>query len=370
VRSVIFAHSLTSDWNHGNAHFLRGVVTELQARGHRVDCYEPRDGWSRNNLNLEGGAGAVEAWREVYPNLPVNFYDEDTIDLDRILDGADLILVHEWNSRSLVAAIGRYRARHSGSVLLFHDTHHRSVTDPAAMSNYELDGYDGVLAFGESVAEQYRKRGWAQRVFVWHEAADTRVFYPRSATCEGDLVWVGNWGDDERVRELDEFLIEPAQDLRLKTLIHGVRYPEHAVAKLQGAGIRYAGYLPNFKAPELFAGYKFTVHVPRRPYAEALRGVPTIRVFEALACGIPLISAPWVDSEDLFAPGKDFLTARDGRQMKAQMKLLLHDESARRELALRGLEAIRARHSCAHRVSELMEVVESIRVPATVGAQP
>jgi spore maturation protein CgeB len=316
----------------------------------------------------EGGEKAVDAWRDAYPHLPVNFYDE-AIDLEPMLDGADVVLVHEWNPPSLVSAIGRRHKTRSGQVLLFHDTHHRSVTDPAAMSKYELDGYDGVLAFGESVADQYRAQGWAQRVFVWHEAADTRVFYPRNGEPEGDLVWVGNWGDDERVRELDEFLIEPARDLSLKARIHGVRYPDHAIAKLDEAGIQYGGYLPNFKAPELFGKYKLTVHVPRRPYAEALPGVPTIRIFEALACGIPLISAPWSDSENLFSPGRDFLTATNGRQMRDRIKMLLGDESLRRELAVRGLETIRARHTCSHRVSELMAVVESIGIPATVGAQ-
>ena len=59
------------------------------------------------------------------------------------------------------------------------------------------------------------------------------------------------------------------------------------------------------------------MHVPRGPYAEALPGIPTIRVFEALACGIPLVSAPWDDCEGLFQPGRDYLSRRqrqrDGR---------------------------------------------------------
>jgi hypothetical protein len=49
MRIVIFCHSLISDWNHGNAHFLRGVVAELLDRSHEVAVYEPADGWSRQN---------------------------------------------------------------------------------------------------------------------------------------------------------------------------------------------------------------------------------------------------------------------------------------------------------------------------------
>jgi spore maturation protein CgeB len=130
---------------------------------------------------------------------------------------------------------------------------------------------------------------------------------------EGDLVWIGNWGDDERAAELEEFLVGPVQALGLKATVHGVRYPAHALARLQAAGLRYAGWLPNHEAPRVFAGHRVTVHVPRRPYVEALPGIPTIRVFEALACGIALVSAPWRDAEGcsrLDATSWSLVTAR------------------------------------------------------------
>ena len=131
-----------------------------------------------------------------------------------------------------------------------------------------------------------------------------------------DLVWIGNWGDDERTEELIEFLIEPVRRLGLKADVYGVRYPESARRLLAEAGIAYQGWLPNFRVPEVFARARMTVHVPRRPYAHRLPGIPTIRPFEALACGIPLICAPWKDCEGLFRPGEDYLVASDGDEMK------------------------------------------------------
>ena len=106
--------------------------------------------------------------------------------------------------------------------------------------------------------------------------------------------------------------------------------------------------------PEVFSAHRVTVHVPRRPYTTALPGVPTIRVFEALACGIPLVCAPWDDVEGLFTPGEDFLVAPDGAAMRRTLRDLLHDEERRRALAARGLATVRARHTCAHRVDELL----------------
>ena len=356
MKILIFCHSLRSDWNHGNAHFLRGVATELEARGHDVVIYEPRDGWSAANLAQDAGTEALEAFRAHYPTLQNRLYDRATLDLETELEGADLVVVHEWNPRDLVARIGAIRQNGGTFRLLFHDTHHRAVSAPEEMSAFDLSGYDGVLAFGNVIRDLYQQNGWAKRAWTWHEAADTRIFRPIEAEKTVDLVWIGNWGDNERSAELSEFLIEPACQLRLKTQIHGVRYPPQALQKLRDAGIEYGGYLPNFRAPEVFAQFRVTVHVPRRPYVEALPGIPTIRPFEALACGIPLVCAPWNDAENLFRPGTDFLIAQNGDEMKQQLRAVLGDEGLRQNLIESGLETIRARHTCGHRADELLAI--------------
>jgi spore maturation protein CgeB len=361
MRVVMFCHSLLSDWNHGNAHFLRGVVTELIVRGIDVQVYEPADAWSVQNLTAEYGHEPIRRFCQAYPQLHSTRYELRTLDLSKALDGADLVLVHEWNDPDLIARIGKHRVAFGSYRLLFHDTHHRSVTDPDSMARYDLDHYDGVLAFGQSIAEVYRRKGWADRTWMWHEAADTRVFHPLHADKEGELVWVGNWGDDERTAELHEFLIHPVEELGLTAKVHGVRYPPEAIESLRQAGIQYAGWVPNFEVPALFARYCVTVHVPRRPYATALPGVPTIRVFEALACGIPLVSAPWNDSEGLFTPGSDFLVARTGAEMVRSLETILNDREYADSLARHGLETIRARHTCAHRVDELLNIYMELR---------
>ncbi|CAG0928207.1 hypothetical protein PLCT1_00660 [Planctomycetaceae bacterium] len=359
MRFVMFYHSLVSDWNHGNAHFLRGVATDLISRGHRVDVFEPEDSWSYANLMVAcAEAGAL--FESKYPWLRSRRYRLVDIDLEAAVEGADVVIVHEWNDHELVKRLGELRARSGSFRLFFHDTHHRSVTEPESMASYDLSSYDGVLAFGDVIRDLYLRRGWAERAWTWHEAADLRVFRPIAAEKRGDLVWVGNWGDGERGGELSDFLLEPVRELGLKARVHGVRYPDDAMRALGEAGIEYAGWAPNFEVPSIFASFKFTVHVPRRPYAASLPGIPTIRVFEALACGIPLVCAPWEDSEGLFTPGKDFLVARSGEEMKKHLKRLRSDGAMRAELAGCGLETVRRRHSCAHRVDELLTICEEL----------
>jgi spore maturation protein CgeB len=112
--------------------------------------------------------------------------------------------------------------------------------------------------------------------------------------------------------------------------------------------------------PAAFARARLTIHVPRRYYAQSLPGIPTIRPFEALACGIPLISAPWDDREHLFEPGKDFLVARSGREMAEHIRALLSDPARARAQAERGRATVLARHTCAHRVGELMSILREL----------
>jgi spore maturation protein CgeB len=370
MRFVIFTHSLVSDWNHGNAHFLRGVATELVERGHDVRIFEPRDGWSFRNLVAEHGNEPVAEFGRWYPRLRSCFYDESALNLDRALHGADVVIVHEWNSHSLVTRIGEYRVLHPEFLLFFHDTHHRSVTDSAAMGAYELQHYDGVLAYGGVIRDLYRRHGWARQAWTWHEAADTRVFRPISGVSKiGDLVWIGNWGDGERSEEIREFLIEPVKALRLKARVYGVRYPQHALDELSAAGIAYGGWLPNYRVPEIFSRYRATVHIPRRPYVESLPGIPTIRPFEAMACSIPLISAPWHDAEGLFHPSLDYLVAKNADEMIANLHTVISDDEIAQDLAQHALATIRSRHTCAHRVDELLAIAQAIAEPAlTQGA--
>lgn len=357
MRFVFYTHSLVSDWNHGNAHFLRGIMRELIARGHDATALEPSNGWSRTNLVAQHGHEAIARFEIDFPELVSVSYDAN-FEHEAVLAEADVVVVHEWTDPDLVSRVGRMRRGCGRFVLLFHDTHHRAVSQAQSISALALDGYDAVLAFGETLRERYLRAGWGRSVHTWHEAADVRLFRPRPATCRNaDLVWVGNWGDNERTAEIGEFLVGPSNELGLTTTVHGVRYPQTALAALAAADIDYRGWLPNADVPLVFARHKATVHIPRRPYVESLPGIPTIRVFEALACGIPLISAPWDDAEGLFCAGEDFLFARNGAQMREILRTVLRDEELAATLAWNGLQAIASRHTCAHRVDELLDIL-------------
>ena len=364
LRIAYFAHTLRSDWNNGNAHFIRGLLRALGRVGHDVTAFEPESDWSIDNLRTEPrGEQSLQRFLEIYSDINVQTYaTKGTEELWRErLHGIDIVILHEWNPPTLAQMLLRLRGELSYK-LLFHDTHHRASSSPEQMERFGLQQFDGILAFGEALRTIYRESFHVQQVWTLHEAADTTVFKPLPDTIRADeIVWIGNWGEGERSAEICTFLLQPAKALRdiAHTTIYGVRYPEDGLAALRDTGVAYGGYLANLDAPGVYARARATVHVPRQQYSQVMRGIPTIRVFEALACGIPLVSAPWEDSERLFREG-DFLWARNTAEMSQALRRLVTDRDLAREQASRGLETVFARHTCLHRAQELTAICEEV----------
>ncbi|HET7321898.1 MAG TPA: hypothetical protein VFI96_05350, partial [Longimicrobiaceae bacterium] len=197
MRIVIFAHSIASDWSHGNAHFLRGLMRALQKRGHEVVGCERWRNWSTDSLLEDHGHGPLVEFARLFHDLHIRMYGEwDGIidEVDELTRGADLVIVHEFNEPELVGALGYVRNRRKDFLLLFHDTHHRPVSVPWQIARFNLQHYDGVLAYGASLRDVYRRDFGQEHVWTMHEAADTTVFFPREAEQTDDVVWIGNWG--------------------------------------------------------------------------------------------------------------------------------------------------------------------------------
>ena len=368
LRLAYFAHSFRSDWNNGNAHFLRGLMRSMVAMEHSVKLLEPASDWSTENLEAEAeGKDALAQFARTYPDLTVETYaSQDEADLLRehlreTLRDADVVILHEWNPPALARLLLSLRDELSFR-LIFHDTHHRASSSPQQMESFGLHRFDGILAFGEVLRALYRERFGLTRVWTLHEAADISVFHPQFAEERtSDVVWIGNWGDEERSAEIRQFLLQPAASFagKRRFMIYGVRYPQDGLAALTQAGVRYGGYLPNLQAPCVYSSSGLTVHIPRRQYSSAMPGIPTIRVFEALACGIPLVSAPWQDSEQLFREG-DFIFVTDSEHMTNTLQNLLANPAKAQDQAARGLETVLSRHTCDHRARELTQICQEL----------
>jgi spore maturation protein CgeB len=361
VRLAYFAHSITSCWNNGNAHFQRGLLRELRGLGVEVSIFEEQNSWSLKNLIHDQGSATADIFRRNYPELDPITYSEQSA-FEDLFDQHDVVIVHEWTPHWLVERMASLRRRSKQTLLFFHDTHHRIISAPQTLPLTTLEQFDGVIAFGKVLADAYTARGIA--AFVLHEGADIVHFKPiESSRAQDGLIWIGNWGDDERSRDIEDYLLHPARQAGLRLSVFGVRYPEEARHKLAQFGAEYHGWCANVDAPLLYSRHCATIHIPRRYYVDHLPGIPTIRVFEALACGIPLLCAPWQDTEGLFRVNEDYLQASSPGQMAKLLKDVLGDALLRQKLIRSGLNQIYKRHSCRHRAQELLKTIKNIGAP-------
>ena len=168
-----FSHSWISDWNHGNAHFLRGLARELVRLGHHVRCYEEVGSWSLTNLIQEGDVAsrAIDTFHSTYPELDVRFYTRDAslpAFLNRELADADLVIIHEWSEPDVVNEI-LARKKRLGFRALFHDTHHRAYSNAGQILRFHLHlstamflraGAVVVLMLGGALMEELAFRGY------------------------------------------------------------------------------------------------------------------------------------------------------------------------------------------------------------------
>jgi spore maturation protein CgeB len=359
MKFALFYQSVISDWNHGNAHFLRGLMRALQARGHEVVCYEQVDNWSLEHLLLEA-PNALADFAASFPDLRYARYalgDRLEATLRGWLEAADVAIVHEWNEPSVIDLLGRL-CRRLGVRSIFHDTHYRVALDQAYRTRLRLEQFDDIVAYSPSLAQRFVDLGF-RNVHVIHEAADTTVFAPRAVPKTDDVVFVGNYGDGDRNEQLERFVFSPRRALpELRFAMYGVRYPPSVLDRMaNGLDVAFRGRAPNVEVPRVYSAANVVLHVPRQPYLEQLPGTPTIRVFEALASGACLISLPWPDTGRLFTAGEDYAVARTSAEMRDLIGSLCADAAAREAFGRRGRATILARHTCDHRAEQLLEIV-------------
>jgi hypothetical protein len=321
MKIAYFTHSLASCWNHGNAHFLRGVLRELIAAGHEVSAFEPRTpgawstccrttarwGCARYRRRLSGAAFAIVTARSGPAELCAD---------------ADVVIVHEWNEPSVVAASGAARPRRPASRCCSTTPTTARSASPRPCGPTTCRPTTGCwpsarrcrglprLGLGRARLDLARGRRHAAVPSARRggPARRDRLDRQLGATTSAPRSWSSS-------------CFRPARTTGVALDIYGVRYPGRAQATLSPYGVALPRLARPIRMRRGSSRAAMTVHVPRRFYTRSLPGIPTIRVFEALACGIPLLSAPWSDSEDLFRPGGRLpLRPRRGRDGRAHAR--------------------------------------------------
>jgi hypothetical protein len=299
MRFVIFTHSLVSDWNNGNAHFVRGLASELLEQGCELHILEPADGWSPE----PAGTRQVRGFRvrQMYPQRSTL---RSASSISKCTSAVRLVLVHEWNTLALCGR-GHHQAKIAATALVPRHTIgacpamvHRRARSPALRR---------CTCTVRSSGNDIRQRLGPPRLTFMRRPYASIPPYEKSR--RGGSCLIGNW---EMVDVVWCGVPVRPVEIRLRARVFGVRYPEAALRELTAAGIDTAAGCPPFACRKCLPGTA-SPSTSRRPYVE-VRMAFNVRPFEAMACGFC-----W--SPRLARHGssvrRQFLVARDGREMTA-----------------------------------------------------
>ncbi|PWE79493.1 glycosyltransferase [Bradyrhizobium sp. SUTN9-2] len=354
MKIIIFGLTISSSWGNGHATLWRGLCKHLARSGHSVVFFErdvPYYAGARDLYELPGGALRLFAnWDDVRQAASAEIRD------------ADVAIVTSYCPDAIAAT--ELILAEDRAVPVFYDldtpvTLARLIAGEAVpyIGPRGLRDFALVLSFtgGPHVADEFRNRLGARDTRPLYGHVDTDIHHPVAPQphYRADLSYLGTYSED-RQRTLEALFVAPArarQDLRF--LIGGAQYPDDFP---WSPNIYFVRHLPPSEHAPFFASSRLTLNVTRRAMAE-MGWCPSGRLFEAAACGAPLLSDDWPGIADFFAPGEEILIARD--EHDALAALAMPDAELRR-MALRAYERTMDQHTSDKRARELISMLEQI----------
>ncbi len=344
LRIVILGLSITSSWGNGHATTYRGLVRELAARGHDV-LFLVRDvPWYASNRDLPRPAHGRTA---LYPDL-----SELKRRFGCEIEEADLVIVGSYVPEG--AEVGQWVTTIARGVTAFYDIDtpvtlaklargEEDYLTPELIPKYQL-----YLSFtGGPILDRLEQELGSPMARPLYCSGDPALYYPEPGSIRWDLGYMGTYSDD-RQPALERLLIEPAQawpDGRF--VVAGPQYP----AQLRWPrNVRRIEHLPPKRHRDFYNAQRFTLNLTRADMIAAGFS-PSVRLFEAAACGTPIISDHWSGIETLFEPGAEILIARSSADVQEHLRDI--PESERRSIGNRGRARVLAEHTAAHRAAEL-----------------
>jgi spore maturation protein CgeB len=347
MKLVIFGLSVSSSWGNGHATLWRGLINALASLGHRVVFFE-RDvdyyAADRDLLDLPGGRLVLyREWAGVQP------------DARRELEDADVALITSYCPDGVVAA--REAADAPVTLRVFYDLDTPVTLDrvrageavpwlgPEGLADFDLVlSYTGGAALGH-----LQDLLGARRVAPLYGSVDPRVHRPVPAVdrYRCGLSYLGTYAED-RQAALVRLLVEPARrQPRHRFLIGGAQYPPDFP---WADNIYFVRHLPPPEHPAFYSSSRMTLNVTRAPMAD-MGYCPSGRLFEAAACGVPVLSDAWEGLDQFFTPGREILVARDTGEALAALEL---DDAELARVARAARERVLAEHTAERRAAELI----------------
>ncbi len=352
MKIVILGLSITSSWGNGHATTYRGLVRELGSLGHEVLFLERDVPWYRENRDMPRPPGGRTEIYDDLADLQTRFA--------RQVRGADLVIVGSYVPDGV--AVGEWVTQEAAGLKAFYDIDTPVTLAKLAAGDYEyitpalIRRYDLYLSFtgGPTLRRLEREYGspMARPLYC---SFDPDLYYPDPQPIRWDLGYLGTYSDD-RQPPLERLMLEPA--LRLRTARFVVAGPQYPESIRWPPNVERVTHLAPREHRAFYNAQRFTLNITRAAMVAAGYS-PSVRLFEAAACGVPIISDCWEGIEELFEPGREILLA--SRPDDTLLYLSDLTEQERRAMGRRARERVLAEHTAAHRAVALERYALELR---------
>ncbi len=349
------AFHITSSWGNGHATTYRALLAALAARGHEILFLERDRPWYRENRDLPRPSFCRVALYNSVAEL--DQYEAEVREADAVIVGSFVpegVQVAEWVLRTASGATAFYDIDTPITLAKL------AARDHEYLEPKLIPRFDSYLSFtGGPSLELLEETYGARAAHALYCSVDPSAYYPEPQPLRWDLGYLGTYSED-RQGTLQELLLEPAERLpERRFTVVGPMYP----GDLQWPpNVERRPHLSPAEHRAFYNAQRFTLNVTRADMIKA-GWSPSVRLFEAAACGVPIISDAWSGLETFFTPGREILVA--GSQAEV-CEILQHlPEQERAEIGLRARARVLARHTAAHRAAELESLLTGTHsVPA------
>jgi spore maturation protein CgeB len=344
MKVVILGLSITSSWGNGHATTFRGLVRSLAARGHDVLFLERSAPWYAQNCDLPQPPWGRTFIYDSFSELTGRFRDE--------LGAADAVMLGSFVPDG--AELARWLLRHTQGVKIFYDIDTPITLAKLARHETEyisrdvIPEFDLYLSFtGGPVLELLEQVYGARRARSLYCSADPLMYYPEERDCAWDLGYLGTYSPD-RHEAMDRLLLEPALlSPAERMIVAGPLYPPEI---RWPSNVRRVTHLAPSEHRAFYCSQRFTLNLTRGEMRR-LGYSPSVRLFEAAACGTAIISDEWPGIDSFFEPGKDILVARSASEVLAYLSEISDEE--RTMIGRNARERVLSAHTAEHRAAEL-----------------
>jgi spore maturation protein CgeB len=344
LRVVVLGLSITSSWGNGHATTYRALLREFAARGHDVLFLERDQPWYAAHRDLpDPGFCRTELYGSL-AQLRERFTRE--------VRDADLVIVGSFVPEGV--AVGDWVQRTARGIKAFYDIDTPVTLARLARGEHDylaprqIAGYDMYLSFtGGPTLRRLEREFGSPCARVLYCSVDPALYHPQALPKQWDLGYMGTYSDD-RQPGVERLLLEPArQHAQGRFVVAGPQYPDDIAWP---GNVDYKPHLPPAEHRAFYNSQRWTLNITRADMIAA-GWSPSVRLFEAAACGTPIVSDRWSGIETLFVPGREIVLADGTDDVLRLLKNTGEDE--RERMAERARQRILAEHTAAHRAHQL-----------------